>query len=247
MMIAARTAVKRARDTNRATLRVPRARPRGRRSVAAAAATRERLLLQAQRLFASKGYGATSLRELAKVAGVHLFTVQHHFGSKRRLYAEIIRRWDEDVRQLLSQILAERSQSDRLIERVVDKLFDFFLANRARVTLNARAALGEGVPQRLVLTDRNWLRFANANLEMHELNTRGLDTDLLLITIEGILHNHVLAASHYRHLCGRDVTDAEVAARVKRHLAQVILRLVGRNAAPLRRSRSVHPREDSPS
>ncbi|MBI4517944.1 MAG: TetR/AcrR family transcriptional regulator [Deltaproteobacteria bacterium] len=193
----------------------------------AAAGTRERLLQQAQRLFARKGYGATSLRELAKVAGVRMFTVQHHFGSKQQLYEEIIRRWDQEVQQLISRILAEPIAATHLVEHVVDRLFDFFLANRGRVALNARAVLGEGVPGRLVLSDRSWVRFVNANLASHQLSAVGLDTDLLLITVEGILHNHVLAASHYRHLYGRDVTDAAVAARVKRHLTQVILRLVG--------------------
>jgi hypothetical protein len=46
--------------------------------------------------------------------------------------------------------------------------------------------------------------------------------------LDVVLHNHILAASHYRHLYRRDVTDAALAARVKRHLTQVILRLVGR-------------------
>jgi AcrR family transcriptional regulator len=202
--------------------------------VTEAAGTRERLLRHAQRLFARKGYGATSLRELAKVAGVRLFTVQHHFGSKQQLYAEIIRRWDQEVQELLSRVVGESAESTHLVERVVDTLFDFFLANRARVAISARAVLGEGVPRRLLLPDSNWVRVVNANMETHQLTASGLDTGLLLITVEGILHNHVLAAPHYRHLCGRDVTDAAVAARVKRHLTQVILRLVGGNAAPSR-------------
>jgi AcrR family transcriptional regulator len=237
MIAAGRRTVKSGRRAAHGTRLAPgdeiKARSRGRRSGAEAAGTRERLFRQAQRLFAGKGYGATSLRELAKVAGVRLFTIQHHFGSKQQLYAEIIRRWDREVQELVSRVLAEHVESAHLIERVVNTLFDFFLANRARVALNARAVLGEGVPRRLVLTNHNWVRFVNANMETHQLSASGLDIGLLLITVEGILHNHVLAAPHYRHLCGRDVTDAAVAARVKRHLTQVILRLVGGNAAQL--------------
>jgi AcrR family transcriptional regulator len=208
------------------------ARRPGRRPAAEAGRTRERILRQAQRLFARKGYGATSLRELAAAAGVRLFTIQHHFGSKQRLYAELVGRWDREVEAVLSPVLAEPAQGQHLVARVVDTLFDFFLANRARVAINARAGLGEGVPRRLVLTDRSWVRFVNANLEGHQLNVSGLDIALLLITIEGMLHNHVLAAPHYRHLCGRDVTDAAVAGRVKRHLTEVIVRLLGGTAMP---------------
>jgi len=227
-----RTAVKSpARGRSRMRVAERRGGARGRRSAAEATRTRARVLRQAQRLFARKGYGATSLRELAKAAGVRMFTIQHHFGSKQRLYAEMIRRWDDDVRALVSGVLGESAHAADLVGRVVDALFDYFLANRARVALNARAVLGEGVPRRLVLSDRNWVRFVNAELDTHRLSASGLDTGLLLITVEGILHNHVLAAPHYRHLYGRDVTDSVLAARVKRHLTGVILRLVGDDVA----------------
>lgn len=200
------------------------ARP-GRRSPATAEATRARLLRRAERLFARKGYGATSLRELAAAAGVRLFTVQHHFGSKQRLYEEVLRRWDAEVAALVAQVLAT-APPDAVVGRVVDALFDFFLANRERVTLNARAALGEGLPHRLALGDRGWVRFITASRTAYDAAGGELDPGLLLISAEGLLHNHVLAAPHYRLLYGRDVTDPRLAARVKRHLQQVISALL---------------------
>jgi AcrR family transcriptional regulator len=198
----------------------------GRRSPATAAATRARLLRHAERLFARKGYGATSLRELAAAAGVRLFTVQHHFGSKQRLYEEVLRRWDEEVATLMAGVLAT-APPQAVVERVVDALFDFFLAHRDRVALNARAALGEGLPRRLALGDLGWVRYINASRRTHGLGDGGLDPGLLLISVEGLLHNHVLAAAHYRLLFGREVTDPRLAARVKRHLQQIIRALLG--------------------
>lgn len=203
------------------------ARSRGRRTASEAGRTRQRLLAHAARLFARKGYNGTSLRELAKAGGVRLFTIQHHFGSKQRLYEEILRRWDTEVQELMAGVLGAGGAPRQIVERVVDALFDFFLANRGRVALNARAALGEGLPRRLALGDQSWVRFMGSSMTTHRLGRDGLDLGLLLITVEGILHNHVLAAPHYRHLFGRDVTDPRVAARVKRHLQQVILALLG--------------------
>jgi AcrR family transcriptional regulator len=205
-------------------------RARGRRSVAEATHTRARLVRHAERLFARKGYGATSLRELARAAGVRMFTIHHHFGSKQRLYEEILRRWDEEVLELVGRIFTETDDPRRVIERVIRQLFDFFLANRERVVLNARAALGEGLPRRLAAADRGWVRFMNTTMAAHRLAAPGLDPGLLLITLEGILHNHVLAVSHYRHLFGRDVSDPKLATRTKRHLARVVLGLVGPSA-----------------
>lgn len=208
----------------------------GRRSGVEAARTRARLLRAAERLFARKGYNATSLRELASVSGVRMFTIHHHFGSKQRLYEEVLQRWHEDVQELVDRILAETDDPQRAVERAVQELFDFFLAQRDRVAFNARAALGEGLPRRLDSAESGWVRFMGSAMTSHRLVAPGLDIGLLLITLEGILHNHVLAVSHYRHLFGRDVTDPEMAARTKQHLARVILALVGPAAGGRRNS-----------
>jgi hypothetical protein len=125
-----------------------------------------------------------------------------------------------------------------VVERVVKELFDFFLANRNRVALNARAALGEGLSRRVRQADRSWVRFMTSTMKAPRVGGARLDPGLLLITIEGILHNHTLASHHYRHLFGRDVTAPTVAARTKEHLARVIIALVGHDAAAARPRRA---------
>ena len=194
----------------------------GRRSGTEAARTRARILDRAQRLFARKGYRGVSMRELAAACGVRLFTVQHHFGSKLRLYEEILSRWDEEVRALLARVFAESLGQPDLLDRAIDQLFDFFLANRERVQLNARAVLGEGLSARNGLPDRSWVRFVDAALRSGRISASNLDIPMLLITVEGILNNHVLSAAHYRQLYGRDVTDPELSERTKTHLKKVI-------------------------
>lgn len=223
----------------------PAARPpargrRGRRSGAEAERTRARIVRAAERLFARKGYGAVSLRDLARAAGVHMFTIQHHFGSKQGLYQAILTRWDRDVEALVSGLLAPPGPVDRTVARVVATLFDFFVANRPRVAVNARAALGDGLG-RVTLGDRSWMRFMRANMNALQLATGGFDVGLLLISLEGLLHNHVLAAPHYRELYGRDVTDPAVAARVKSHLTRLLLALLANSAiAPAATRRRRH-------
>ena len=50
----------------------------------------------------------------------------------------------------------------------------------------------------------------------------GAESSLLLITIEGILHQHVTSQARYRELLGRDLGDAELRRAVKSHLAAAI-------------------------
>jgi AcrR family transcriptional regulator len=56
--------------------------------------TRERILDEAEALFANKGYHAVSVREITRVAQCNLAAVNYHFGNKQNLYLEVFRsRW----------------------------------------------------------------------------------------------------------------------------------------------------------
>ncbi len=199
---------------------------RGRRSQEEAARTRARILDRAERLFAGRGYRAVSLREIADASGVRPFTIQHHFGSKVVLYQAALTRWDDEVRALLARAVAGQTNLGDAIENVVESLFDFFLAHRNWVAISARAALGEGVPKRVVLGDSSWVRFIDRTTRERRFGALKLDLGMLLITVEGILNNHVLARAHYRQLYGKDVTDPRIKARAKEHLKTVMVALV---------------------
>jgi AcrR family transcriptional regulator len=160
-----------------------------------------------------------------------MFTVQHHFGSKLELYKEVLGRRDREVEDLLRRILAEERSPAALVERVVDELFDFFLAQRQWVALRARAVLGEGLPGRGALADQSWVGFMSSTMRSRRIGAPGIDLRLLLITVEGILNNHALAVAHYQRLFGRDVTDPAVGARTKAHLKRMILAILGESAS----------------
>lgn len=61
-----------------------------------AAATRAALLEAARARFASLGYDATSLRDVAAAAGVDAALVSRYFGSKDDLFAEVLASLDDD-------------------------------------------------------------------------------------------------------------------------------------------------------
>ena len=56
------------------------------------AEARERLVLAALRLFAEKGYSATSTREIAQAAGANIAAISYYFGDKAGLYREVYTR-----------------------------------------------------------------------------------------------------------------------------------------------------------
>lgn len=53
---------------------------------------REKILNAAEELFSRRGYYGVSIRDITQLAGVQLALVNYHFGSKEKLYREVIRR-----------------------------------------------------------------------------------------------------------------------------------------------------------
>ena len=69
---------------------------RGRRP--AGSGTREAILAAASRAFAEQGYPRTTLRAIARDAGVDTRLVTHYFGSKQALFVEVVELpFDPDV------------------------------------------------------------------------------------------------------------------------------------------------------
>lgn len=54
---------------------------------------REQILAAAQRLFAERSYSSVSTTELATAAGTTRTLLHYHFGTKRELYLEVLRRF----------------------------------------------------------------------------------------------------------------------------------------------------------
>ena len=84
--------------------------------------TRDRLLDEAEELFAQKGYHAVSVREITKAAESNLAAVNYHFGNKQNLYLEVFRsRWlprASQIQQSFRQSLQnnERPTPDMVVQ-----------------------------------------------------------------------------------------------------------------------------------
>jgi AcrR family transcriptional regulator len=202
----------------------------GKRSQEESFRTRNRILDEAECLFARLGFGGVALREIAKAAGVHHRTIQHHYGSKEELYQTVLCRWDHRVQELLLAAIGEQSDLENAVRVVVDQLFDFMLEKRDWVALTARAATGAGqpggTPGRMRLKQDSWIQFMDETLREHKFGGPDLDLGLLMITVEGILNSHILAQKHYQDLYGKNLDDPELRARTKDHVKKVLSALV---------------------
>ena len=72
-------------------------------------ATRDRVFLAAERLFALNGFQAVSVRDITAEAGVNLAAVNYHFGSKDGLLFEIFRHRSAEINRTRARLLHEPS------------------------------------------------------------------------------------------------------------------------------------------
>jgi AcrR family transcriptional regulator len=198
----------------------------GKRSQEESLRTQVRILDKAEHLFSRLGFGGVSMREIARAAGVHHHTIQHHYGSKEELYEMVLNRWDEQVEQLLINAIGKEQNLEEIIRVVVDQLFDFMLDKRDWVALTARAAIGADQPKRVQLKQHSWVQFMDNTMRDYKLGALGLDLGLLMITVEGMLNSHILAEKHYRDLYGKNLDNMELRAKTKEHLQKVLSALV---------------------
>lgn len=101
--------------------------------------TRARLLVAAEKLFAERGYEATSVRDITTEAGCNVAAVNYHFGGKDRLYLETFR-------SLLGELRDRRIRRIRAaMEAAGDRAtLELFLESMANAFLEPLVEEGRG-------------------------------------------------------------------------------------------------------
>ena len=100
--------------------------------------TRDRLLNTALWLFAEQGFKATSLRQITQKAGANVASVNYHFGSKKEMLNELIRRRVEPLNKrrfaLLEKYRVEAAGQSIPLEKIFEAFFLPFFQSVAPYT-----------------------------------------------------------------------------------------------------------------
>ncbi|MFF3891314.1 TetR/AcrR family transcriptional regulator [Streptomyces sp. NPDC001914] len=101
---------------------------------AQAAATRQQIVETAQRLFAARGYQATSLQAIADEMGLTKAAVYYHFRTKAQILQAALDPTVEEMTVLLDELAAMPSRRERLDAYAVGWV-DFLVRNRELGTM----------------------------------------------------------------------------------------------------------------
>ncbi|MFN8544342.1 MAG: TetR/AcrR family transcriptional regulator [Candidatus Binatia bacterium] len=211
--------------------RVPRdeARRPGRPAGANGDRTRERVIAAAVDIFARSGLAGASVRDIARQARIRVSTLYHYFPSKEALYREVQERAHDEIRERMLSVLGEGSDLRATASAAIGGAFDFYLANRAYAQLGYRVGLENGALGDDQRVTERWLGLVEGVLRPAVLKglMKGVDPVLFMVTVDALLHWHIVNDCLYRHLLGRGLDDPEIARRTREHVIQVALRTVG--------------------
>lgn len=93
---------------------------------------------KALELFALRGYGQVSMRDLASQSGMTAGSLYHHFPSKQHLLFELLEEFYEDLGTVLKECMRSRKDRSRVLQRFI----------RARLGLHQEYPFHSRVAQR---------------------------------------------------------------------------------------------------
>jgi TetR/AcrR family acrAB operon transcriptional repressor len=91
--------------------------------------TRTKLLSAALRVFSQNGYAASRLEDIAQAAQVTRGAIYHHFGSKEKLYIELVHHYEAGINQVAQEIMDEGGTPRTILQRLLVRLFEYLEEN----------------------------------------------------------------------------------------------------------------------
>jgi AcrR family transcriptional regulator len=196
---------------------------------------KEEILDVAERLFAEQGFEAISIREISKAADINIAMVSYYFGSKEKLYEEVVNRKLISSEMIVKYIEQHDTYSEKLFA-IVDMFINKFFERRdfqniifREMAMNQRTAMADLITTRL---HQNFSVISNViqeGIKHNEFNK--VDVELTVMTIIGIVKTYTTSGSIACKVLKIDevekVYDEKYKKRLKNHLKELLSNHLG--------------------
>src|SRR5918995_6585360 len=189
--------------------------------------TRAAILDAAEKLFAAKGFDATSLNEVGTAAGVSRGTPGYFFGSKADLYHAVLERSFTEVREAVragrARALASNQAPDAILAGAVSDYFDFLAARPNFIRLIEREALsGSRLPHGVSHLSAGQEALAAISAELGLDDSPSGEAAQLLLSIISLCWFPMIHARTVAPAVGVGLDDADELERRKHHVISLV-------------------------
>lgn len=194
---------------------------------------REHIINTAIKLFATKGFEGTSIRDLAAAADVNVAMVNYYFGSKEKLFENMVEHNVAYTRGAFDEIsndnsLTEIEKVEKIIDIYVNRIFsnrEFHKIMHHEIQLNQRPELGIAISN---VIGKNFQIIKNIiETGIRKKEFRKVDVPLTIATMTGTFNSLILSKKVCRLLLNKDTEelpydDEKFRKRVADHLKQMM-------------------------
>jgi AcrR family transcriptional regulator len=193
---------------------------------------KDHILQVAEELFAQNGFEGTSIRDLAAKADVNLAMISYYFGSKEKLFEEMVQRRTFYMRQMMQQLKESDTDPWHKVYTIIDMYVDKILSNVGfhkillrEITMELRSEMN------IVICDivsQNAMQFAAIiNDGIKKKVFKKVDVPLTIATILGTINQSTSSKKVICKVLGEDpetysVNSEEHKNRLKKHLKLLI-------------------------
>ncbi len=149
---------------------------------------REQILAAAEILFSEHGYEGTSVRTLAQLARVNVAMINYYFGSKEKLFAELVEYRASFLREKLQGLNKDVENPVARIEMVIDLIVDKIFSNprfhrlvHREITLQQRSEMNATIVGIFMKNMEEVRKMINDGIRKKVF--RNVDVDLLISSI----------------------------------------------------------------
>lgn len=195
---------------------------------------REHIINTAIKLFATKGFEGTSIRDLAATADVNVAMINYYFGSKEKLFESMVEYNVAYTRGVLDEIahdesLTEMQKFEKVIDSHVNRLFtnrEFHKVLHHELQLNQRPELANAI---LKVIGKNYKIMKSIIDEgIRKKEFKMVDSGLTVATLTGTVNTFLLSRKVCVLLLEREdvdyvpYEDEVFKIRVTEHLKQMM-------------------------
>lgn len=168
-----------------------------RRTIVTEAKSRTALLTAAEKLFAEKGFAATSIRDIARESGLNLSLISYYFGSKEQLFAALMEERVTFLEQEKEEQLARAKDTWQQLRVLVNNIVLRLLHNRdlhriivREMTIPDSTIAHEIVRKKTLKNTAQLTAFVQSGIDKGIF--RSMDPAMVGLTIYGSVSHYIL-------------------------------------------------------
>ena len=198
---------------------------------------KEQILVTALQMFGDRGYEGTSIRDLSAEAGINIAMINYYFGSKEKLFEEVIAYKTSYLKNIFLDIANDRSLSpiekvykviNHLVERILSSPVFHQLVHR-ELSLNQRTGTHKGLID--LLLGNSFIIRDIINQGIKEDVFEKVDVELTVSTLFGTISQLTISEELCRKLLRKNeefepYNDKRFRKRVVDHLVKLMSSLL---------------------